>query len=105
MNVPENTLNNPEVSFATLVAAYMPRVIVVFGLLADSYDSMPPAEGFERALEDAAETLDEEELDSQNLMATAGSIDRAVRNDETGERYRMHIRHTLDEILAAREQA
>lgn len=105
MSDPENTLNTPEVSFETLVATCMPRVIAAFGLFPDSYEGMMPAVGFERVLEDAAETLDEEELDSQNLMDAAGNVTKATRDDATGERYRMYIRHALDPILAAREQA
>lgn len=92
-------------TFETLVAAYMPRVINAFGLFADSYESMPPAEAFERVLEDAAETLDEGEIDSENLVHEAGSVSKAARGDLTGERYRMWMRQTLDPILAARETA
>ncbi|MEU0979065.1 hypothetical protein ABZ488_07580 [Streptomyces griseus] len=105
MNVPEKPLNNPEVSFDTLVATYMPRVIDAFGLFADSYEDMPPAEAFERALEDAAETLDEGDIDSENLMHEAGSVTKAARGDLTGERYRVWMRQTLDPILAARTSA
>lgn len=105
MNAPENTLNTPEVSFETLVATYMPRVIAAFGLFADSYEDMTPAVGFERALEGAAETLDEEETASEDLMYASEWVATAVRDDETGGRYCMYIRHALDPILAAREQA
>ncbi|MFD3640996.1 hypothetical protein [Streptomyces griseus] len=92
-------------TFETLAATYMPRVIDAFGLFADSYEDMPPAEALERVLEDAAETLDEDDIDSENLMHQAGSVTKAMRGDLTGERYRMWMRHTLDPILAARESA
>ncbi|MGW9245793.1 hypothetical protein [Streptomyces badius] len=92
-------------TFETLVATYMPRVIDAFGLFADSYEDMPPAEALERALEDAAETLDEDDVDSENLLHQAASVTKATRNGVTGERYRMWMRQTLDPILAARESA
>ncbi|MFH8483572.1 hypothetical protein [Streptomyces sp. NPDC018055] len=92
-------------TFDTLAATYMPRVIAAFGLFTDSYEDMPPAEAFERALEDAAETLNEDDRDSENLLHQAGSVAKATRSDLTGERYRMWMRQTLDPILAARESA
>ncbi|MFC4190381.1 MULTISPECIES: hypothetical protein [Streptomyces] len=88
-----------------LIADYMPRVIDAFGLFADSYEDMPPAEAFERVLEDAAETLDEDDRDSENLVHEAGSVTKAARGDLTGERYRMWMRQTLDPILTGREAA
>ncbi|WP_434744612.1 hypothetical protein [Streptomyces sp. A-14] len=92
-------------TFETLAADYMPRLIEAFGLFADSYEDMPPAEAFERVLEDAAETLDEDDRDSEDLIHQAGSVTKAGRDDLTGERYRMWMRQTLDPILAARESA
>ncbi|WWM24848.1 hypothetical protein QBW33_13285 [Streptomyces sp. B21-104] len=88
-----------------LIADYMPRLIDAFGLFADSYEDMPPAEAFERALEDAAETLDEDDVDSEDLVHEAGRVAKAGADGLTGERYRMWMRQTLDPILAARESA
>ncbi|MFG3429352.1 hypothetical protein [Streptomyces californicus] len=88
-----------------LAATYIPRVVDAFNLFADSYEDMPPAEALERVLEDAAETLDEDDIDSENLVHEAGSVTKAARGDLTGERYRMWMRQTLDPILAARESA
>ncbi|EGE40832.1 hypothetical protein GTY83_07235 [Streptomyces sp. SID4928] len=92
-------------TFETLAATYTPRLIAAFGLFADSYEDMTPAETLERALEDAAETLDEDDRDSENLVHEAGNVTKATRSDLTGERYRMWMRQTLDPILAARESA
>ncbi|WP_432147922.1 hypothetical protein [Streptomyces sp. bgisy029] len=92
-------------TFETLVATYMPRLIDAFGLFADSYEDMPPAEALEQVLEDAAETLDEDDVDVENLLHQAGSVTKAMQGGLTGERYRMWMRHTLDPILAARESA
>ncbi|WP_097865887.1 hypothetical protein [Streptomyces sp. rh34] len=89
-------------TFETLIATYMPRLIDAFGLFADSYEDMPPAEAFKRALEDAAETLDEDDIDVESLVHEAASV---TQGDLTGERYRMWMRQTLDPILAAREAA
>ncbi|MFJ2568905.1 hypothetical protein ACIOYT_00595 [Streptomyces halstedii] len=88
-----------------LIADYMPRLIDAFGLFPDSYEDMSTAEAFERALEDAAETLGEDDVDSENLIHEAGNVTKAARGDLTGERYRMWMRQTLDPILAAREAA
>ncbi|MEU8623274.1 hypothetical protein [Streptomyces sp. NPDC048669] len=96
-------MNAASAAFDVMVAAYMPRVIAAFDRDPGSYELT--ASSFIQLLEDAAESYDGDDVDSENLMNAAGYVDKATRADEAGERFCRYIRHGLDGILAAREQA